>query len=66
MIKTLYVRSSDADRCTESFQASIPITVTGIDATDEYVSYTGVVTSLEYAPMPTEHEGRQWRVTVRA
>jgi hypothetical protein len=30
------------------------------------VSYTGVVTSLEYAPMPTEHEGRQWRVTVRA
>jgi hypothetical protein len=38
MIKTLYVRSGDADRCTESFQASIPITVTGINATDEYVS----------------------------
>jgi hypothetical protein len=38
MIKTLYVRSSDADRCTESFQASIPITVTGIDAADGYVS----------------------------
>jgi hypothetical protein len=32
MIKTLYVRNSDADRCTESFQAGIPITVTGIDA----------------------------------
>ena len=39
MIRTLYVRSSDADRCTESFQASIPITVTGIDAVDEHVSY---------------------------
>jgi len=66
MIKTLYVRNSDADRCTESFQAGIPITVTGLDAADEYASYTGIVTSLEYAPMPTEHEGRQWRVTVRA
>jgi hypothetical protein len=66
MIKTLYVRSNDADRCTESFRSSIPITVTGIDASDEHASYTGVITSLEYAPMPTEHEGRQWRVTIRA
>ena len=66
MIKTLYVRCDDADRCTESFQSGIPITVIGIDATDELSECTGAVTSLEYAPMPTEHEGRQWRVTIRA
>jgi hypothetical protein len=66
MIKTLYVRCDDADRCTESFQSGIPITVIGIDASDELSECTGPVTSLEYAPMPTEHEGRQWRVTIRA
>jgi hypothetical protein len=31
----------------------IPITVAGIDAADEYASYTGVVTSPEYALTPT-------------
>ena len=66
MIKTLYVNSDDADRCTESFQSSVPITVIGIDASDEHRACTGAVTSMEYAPMPTEHDGRQWRVTIRA
>ena len=66
MIRTLYVGGNDAERCTESFQSSISITVTGINASDELDKFTGVVTSLEYAPMPTEHGGRQWRVTMRA
>lgn len=62
---TLYIKGDDAERCTESFQSSIPITVTGIDASDEYRTCTGAVTTMEYAPMPTEHDGRQWRVTIR-
>ena len=67
MIKTLYVNSDDADRCTESFRSSVPITVIGIDAVDEHIrACTGAVTSMEYAPMPTEHDSWQWRVTIRA
>jgi hypothetical protein len=66
MIKTLYVKGDDADRCTESFRSSIPITITGIDAADERRVCTGAITSMEYAPMPSEHNGRQWRVTIRA
>ena len=66
MIRTLYVRSDDADCCTESFRSGMPITVIGIDASDARTECTGAVTSLEYAPMPTEHDGRQWRVTIRA
>jgi len=62
---TLYVKGDDADRCTESFRSSIPITVTGIDGSDEHRTCTGAVTTMEYAPMPTEHDGRQWRVTMR-
>ena len=66
MIKTLYVKGDEADRCTESFRSSVPITITGIDAADERRVCTGAITSMEYAPMPTEHDGRQWRVTIRA
>jgi hypothetical protein len=66
MIKTLYVKGDDADRCTESFRSSVPITITGIDAADERRVCTGAITSIEFAPMPSEHDGRQWRVTIRA
>jgi hypothetical protein len=65
MIKTLYVKGDEADRCTESFRSGVPITITGIDASDEHKACTGAITSMEYAPMPTEHDGRQWRVTIR-
>jgi hypothetical protein len=65
MIKTLYVKGDDADRCTESFRSSVPITITGIDAADERRVCTAIP-SIEYAPMPTKHDGRQWRVTIRA
>jgi hypothetical protein len=65
MIKTLYVHGGDVDRCIESFRSSIPITIAGIDASDEQVRCTGAVTTLEYAPWPTGHDGRQWRITMR-
>jgi hypothetical protein len=66
MMKTLYVNGDDADRCIESFRSSIPITIVGVDAWDERIRCTGAVTSMEYAPMPMERGGRQWRVTMRA
>ena len=43
MIKTLYVKGDDADRCTESFRSSVPITITGIDAEDERRVCTGAI-----------------------
>ena len=44
MIKTLYVKGDEADRCTESFRSSVPITITGIDAADERRVCTGAIT----------------------
>jgi hypothetical protein len=66
MIRTLYVNGDQADRCTESFRSSVPITITGIDASNEHKACTGAITSMEYAPMPMKYDGRQWRITIRA
>jgi hypothetical protein len=66
MIKTLYVQGGDADRSIESFRSRIPITIVGIDASGHVEQCTGAVTTLEYAPWATEHDGRQWRITMRA
>jgi hypothetical protein len=66
MIRTLYIHRDEADRATESFANSTPVTLTGIDPLDaRATTCTGIITMLEFSPWATRYDGRQWRATVR-